>query len=184
MKNRLIELFEDLSRHLGQLSKRERMLVMLAALSVVFFVGSVAVGSTRSSIARKEMSIEEKGQQLQQISVYAKSYAESERSRREMESRLTGQPLRLLSHMQELATRHGLAIGSMNERGDVSTDGVKESTVDLQITSAPIDKLTAMLNDVEKHQRIVKIKGLRVRKIGNEELVNVNLSVGTYQLEK
>lgn len=182
MRNRLSELIDDISRQLAQLSKRERMLVMLAAFSVVFFLGSIALGSTRSTIARKQMAIEEKTQQLQQISVYAKSYAENERSRREMEGRLSGPPLRLLSHMQELATRHGLAIGSMSERGDSTTDGVKESTVDLQITGASIDKLTALLNDVERHQRIVKIKGLRLRKTSDDDLLNVNLSVGTYQL--
>lgn len=182
--NRITEIFDELSRHFTQLSKRERMLVLLAGVSAVFFIGSIVVGTVRSNMARREIAIEEKTQQLQQIAVYAQSYAETERTRRELEGRLSGQPLRLLSHMQELANKHGLAIGSMSERGEATVDGVKESTVDLQIGAASIDKLTAMLNEVERHQRIVKVKKLRVRRTSAEETLNVTLSVATYQLER
>lgn len=180
---RLRELLEELERFYAQLSRRERLLVLAAAGCAVLFVGSIAFGTVRSSTARREMAIQEKSEQLQQIAVYAQTYSETERTRRELEGRLSGPPLRLLSHMQELADKHGLGIGSMSERGESTIDQVKETVVELQIGSASIDKLTALLNEIERNQRIVKVKKLRVRRqTGDPKALNVNLTVGTYQL--
>lgn len=180
---RLRALLADANRYFSQLTKRERMLLALAGVSVLVFGGSIVVASVRSSMSRHEISIEEKEGQLKQIAVYAAGYAESERGRREMEGRLGGAPLRLLTHMQELADKNGLVISSMNDRGDTTTDQVKESIVELQIASTPIEKLTQLLNEIERNPRIIKVKKLRVRRgSGDDKSLNVTLTVAAYSL--
>lgn len=182
---RIRALIDELSRYFAQLSKRERMLVALAGLSVLVFIGSVTMTTISSSIARREVSIEEKSQQLQQVAVYAQNYAQNERTRREAEARLNGPPVRLLSHLQELADKHGLTITSMNDRGENQIDQVKETLVEMQISSTPVNKLTAMLNEIERNPRLLKVKKLRVRRMNADtEDLNVTMTVATYQMAK
>ena len=58
---------------------------------------------------------------------------------------------------------------------------VAESLVEVQLRDASIDKLTAFLNEMERDQRIIKVKKLNVRASADQKL-NVILTVGTYQL--
>lgn len=179
---RLRTFLADLSRLFAQLSRRERLLVGLAALSVVVFAASIALSSVRSGIDRRELSIEEKQLQLQQVGIFAQSFTQNERARKDLEARLAGPPVSLLSHMQQLADKNGLVISSMNDRGETTTDGVKESLVELQIASTPVDKLTALLNELERGPRILKVRKLRMRKGTDDKALNVTLTVGAYGL--
>ncbi len=182
---RIRNALDVISRAFAQLSRREKILVGTAGGTAVLFVGSIIFATLRSSATRHELSIAEKEGQLKQVAVYATSFGESERRRREMEARLGGTPLRLMTHMQELCDKHGLVIGSMNDRGESTTDKVKESVVELQIASAPIEKLTPLLNDLEHNARIVKVKKMRLRRLtGDEKAVNVTLTVATYSMSE
>jgi type II secretory pathway component PulM len=183
--DRVRELLADLNRYLAQLTARERVMLALAGVSVVVFVGSITWAQLARSINRHELAIEEKLQSLQQVAAYAQTFQETERTRRELELRLGGQPLKLVSHLQEITNRHGLTITSVNDRGEVALDQVREQVVDLEVRNMPIDKLAALLSEVERSPRIVKVKKLRVRRQGSDEkLVNVSLTVATYQLAK
>lgn len=182
---RIQELIADISRYFSQLTKRERILVAVAAAGMVLFVGSIVYSSVSRRISRHEMSIEEKLLAFEQVAVYAQTFTESERERKELERRLSGEPIRLLSFMQKLAEKHGLSIGSMSERGENTVDQVKESLIELQIAAAPIDKLTKMLDEIEREPRILKVRKLRLRPVtGSETDMNVTLTVGAYQLVK
>lgn len=183
--DRIRELLADANRYLAQLTKRERMMLALAGVSVVIFIGSIIWASLSSAITRHEVSIEDKQQKLQQVAAYAQGFAETERARRELEGRLGGQGIRLVSHLQEIANRNGLAITSLNDRGEQKIDQVQEQIVDLEVRNMPIDKLSTVLNEVERSPRIVKVKKLRVRRLaGDEKLVNVSLTVATYALAR
>jgi type II secretory pathway component PulM len=173
---------DNLKRSLAQLTPRERTLLAVAGVGLALFVGSIVFSSLRSSISRHEVAVEEKEGQLKQVAAYAQTYAEAERTRKELEGRLGGAPLRLLSHMQELCDRHGLTIGSMNDRGETTLAGLKESLVELQLGSAPIEKFIPMLNEVEKSPRPVKIRKLRVRTGTDPKMLQVNMTVATYAL--
>jgi type II secretory pathway component PulM len=173
---------DNIRRSIAQLTPRERLLLGFAGAGLVLFVGSIVFSSLNSSISRHEVAIEEKDGQLKQVAAYAQTYAEAERTRKELEGRLGGPPLRLLSHMQELCDRHGLTIGSMNDRGETTLAGLKESLVELQLGSAPIEKFIPLLNEVEKSQRPVKIRKLRVRTGTDPKVMQVNMTVATYAL--
>jgi type II secretory pathway component PulM len=159
------------------------MLVSLAGGAFVIFVSAIIYGTMASSISRHDLSIQEKQLQLQQIAVYAQTYADAERSRRELESRLNGPPLKLLTRLQESAEKHGLTIAGMSEKGENAEGQVKESLVEVQIRDATIDKLTTFLNELERDQRIIKVRKLNMRASADQKL-NVFLTVGTYQLAK
>jgi hypothetical protein len=183
--NRIRQLLDDAARYYGQLTKRERLLLGLMAGTAAFLALFISTSVVRSSIDRHQSSIEEKEGQLKLVAAYATTFNESERSRKDLEARLGGAPLKLMTHMQELADKHGLTIGSMNDRGDTTTDQVKESLVELQIASAPIEKLSPLLEEIERNPRIVKVKKLRLRKgTGDDKSVNVTMTVATYSLEK
>ena len=173
---------DNLKRSFAQLTPRERMLLGVAGGGLVLFVASIAFSSLSSSISRHEIAIEEKEGQLKQVAAYAQTFTEAERTRKEMEGRLGGPPLRLLSHMQELCDRHGLTIGSMNDRGETNLAGLKESLVELQLGAAPIEKFIPLLNEVEKSPRPVKIRKLRVRTGTDPKVLQVNMTVATYAL--
>lgn len=180
---RIRGLIAEANRYLGQMTKRERMLVALAGVSGVIFILSIVFGSISSAIRRRNESIEEKMQSLQQVAVFSQSFNETERTRKDLEGRLGGQPLRLLSHLQEKADSFGLTIGSANDRNETTTGQVKEALVEISIPSASIDKLTKFLTAIEQTPRIVKVKKLRVRRnTGTEETLNVTLTAATYSL--
>jgi hypothetical protein len=180
---RIRALLAQVGQLYGQLSKREQMLVSLAGLAFVVFITSILYATTSSSIRHHEAAIEEKELQLQKVAVYAQSYAENERTRKDMESRLNVPAAKLLSKMQELATKNGLTIAGMSEKGELTTGSVKESLLDVQIREAPIEKLTAMLNEVEKDPHIVKVRKLNIRALGGDsKSVNAIFTVSTYAL--
>ncbi len=181
--DRLRALFSDASRYLAQLTRRERLMLGAAAATMVLFVGSLSVAAIRSSIARREDAISDKERSLEKVQVYAQSYAANEQRRRQVQSRLAGPPVALMTDLQKLAEQQGLAIASMNPRGDQTRGKVKESMVEVQIASTPLDKLTNLLNEVEKNPHVVRVEKLHVRRIsGDDKSLNVSLTVATYSL--
>lgn len=181
---RIRSLIADVTRIFAGMSPRERLLVAVAAVGAVIFVGSITLTTVQSSVARKELSIEEKKLALEQIGAYAQSYGDTERARKDMEARLGGAPVRLMSLMQDLADKNGLTIGSMNDRGESRDGDVKESVVDASIASASVDKLVSILNEIERNPRPVLVRKLRVKRNSADETLNVTLTVATYQLAK
>lgn len=182
--NRLRDLLADLARIVSSMSPRERMLVSLAGVAAFFFFGSIALTTVQSATARKETAIEEKKLALEQVAAYAATYGDNERMRKEVEARLSGTPIRLMSLMQDLADKNGLTIGSMNDRGESNIDDVKESVVEVTIASAPVPKLVSILNEIERNPRPVKVRKMRVKPNSADETLNVTLTVASYQLTK
>lgn len=182
--DRLRDLLADITRILSSMSPRERMLVSLAGVAAFIFIGSIALTTVQGATARKETSIEEKKMALEQVAIYARSYGENERARKQIEARLGGTPIRLMSLMQDLADKNGLTIGSMNDRGESNIDDVKESVVEVSIASAPVTKLVSILNEIEKNPRPVKVRKMRVKPNSTDDTLNVTLTVASYQLTK
>lgn len=181
--DRIRALLAEGQRYYSQLSDREKMFVAAAGGAFVLFVISILISSLNHSIDHHEIAIEEKLASLQKVAIYSQSYAENERARKEMETKLGGPPLRLMSQLQEFAEKEGLTVSAMNDRGEQNLDRVKESLVELQIAAAPIDKLTAMLNDIEHDPRVIKVRKMRLRSTSTDTTaLNVTLTIGSYQL--
>jgi hypothetical protein len=180
---RLRALLAEAQRYYTQLSQREKLLLLAMVGVFVLLVGTVVVTSVSHRISLHEMAIEEKTGDLQKVAVYAQSYAEAERKRKDLELKLGGPPVKLMSQLQGMAERDGLTITSMNDRGDQALHAVKESLVEMQIASASIDKLGALLNDIEHDPKIIKVRKLRLRPNSTDaKSLNAVLTIGTYQL--
>ncbi len=183
--NRIRQAFQDAARYYAQLTRRERTLLALMGGVGVFLALFITTSVIRSSIDRHQSSIEEKEGQLKLVAAYAQTFSETERARRDLEAKLGGAPLRLMTHMQELADKHGLVIASMNDRGESTNEQVRESLVELQLAAAPIEKLTPLLNEIEKNPHIVKVRKLRLRRgTGEDKTFVATLTVATYSLDK
>lgn len=183
--DRINELFAGLGRALGQLTPRERLLVSLAGVSVVVFVASITWTSLSSSIGRKEASIEEKALMLQQVAAYAQTYQESEAARRQMEMRLGSEPVRLSSHVESVATANQVTIPTLSDLGEKQLEGVRESLVEIRLPKIGLNELNALLNNLEKSQRVVRIRKVRMRRDpADPKMLNVTVVVGSYWLSK
>jgi type II secretory pathway component PulM len=173
----------EADRYLGQLSRRERMMVSAAGACFVLFVLSIIYTSFSHSISRHEISIEEKNGYLQKIAVYAQNYAQTERSMKELKLKLSGPPVPLMSELSTLASNHTLNVGAMNDRGEQKIGQLQEKLVEMQIAEAPIDQLVDLLNDIEHDPKIIKVRKLRLRRTAADATtLNVILTVGSYQL--
>lgn len=180
---RIRALIAQVGQLYGQLSKREQMLVSLAGVAFVVFISSILYASATSSMHRHLLSIDDKLDALAKVQTYAQSYAANERARKELESKLTSTTSKFMTQMQEIADKNQLSIAGMSEHGENTTDSVKETMFDVQIREAPIEKLTAALNDIEHDPHIVKIRKLNIRALGPEsKSVNANFTVSAYSL--
>lgn len=176
-------LIASAQQYLAQLSRRERLSVAGLAVFFVLFFAYIAFSSVYKSIDRRLVAIEDKTSQLTKVAIFAQSYATSEKERKDLESKLKGPPVRLMSQLQSFAERRGLTISAMNDRGEQVHDKLKESLVELQVAQASIDKLTDFLNDVEHDPRIMKVRKLRLRTTSSDaKAINATLTIGTYQL--
>jgi type II secretory pathway component PulM len=182
--NRLRALIAEAQRYFAQLSARERLMLVVMGITSVLFVGGLVLSSFFHSISRHELSIIEKSANLQKVAIYAQRYAENKRKQEDLEMKLKGPPTRLISELSGLAEKHGLTISSINERGEQNLDKVKESLVELQIASAPINQLNDLLNDIEHETKLMKVRKLRLRPTGGADSTALNaiLTIGTYQL--
>lgn len=182
---KLNALLAEARRYMDQMTRRERLMVMAAGGTFVLFVSSIVLTTISHSINRHEISIEEKSGNLQKIAVYAQSFAQGERERKNLQMKLSGPPVQLMSELSSLAGKRELNIGAMNDRGEHKVDLVEEKLVELQINDASIDKLTELLNDIEHDPKIIKVRKLRLRRTGpTADTINAVMTVGSYQLLK
>jgi len=170
----------------SSLSLRERRMLSLLFAAFVVTVVAMGFGSMRKDIASRQARIAEKQMQIQKVAVLASGYREAELARSRMESRIRGTPVRLFSYLEDISRRQSLALGDMQDRGtDAAGEGIERSTVELSFAQIELRKLVEFLNEIEKSPHLVKVEKLRVRhRNDNPDLLDVNLTVSTYQLAK
>lgn len=170
----------------ASLSARERQ--MLSLLFAAFVIAAVAMGfgAMRKDITSRQSRIAEKQMQIQKVAVLASGFREAELARSRIESRIRGTPVRLFSYLEDISKRQSLPLGDMQDRGtDPAGDGIERSTVELSFAQIELKKLADFLNEIEKSPHLVKVEKLRVRhRNDNPDLLDVNLTVSTYQLSQ
>lgn len=166
------------------LSLRERRMLTTLFAALVVAVVAMGFGSMRKDIAARHARIADKQMQIQKVAVLAAGYRDAEMARSRIESRIRGTPVRLFSYLEDISKRQNLALGDMQDRGtDPAGDGIQRSTVELSFAQIDLRKLTDFLNEIEKSPHLVKVEKLRVRhRNDNPDLLDVNLTVSTYQL--
>jgi general secretion pathway protein M len=178
------KLFNDAAEYLAAASPREKRLVGLASGAVVFVIVLVVATGFSSSIYKKSDSLDEKRADFEKVQRLAADFGERERERQLLEAKLRQSPPALMSFVDGMAKSKGVDIGSMSDRGVVQggqNGKPRESSVEVNLGKVPLEKLTDLLQSIERSPGVVRVRRLRVRKsTDNKDTLDVTMTISTW----
>jgi general secretion pathway protein M len=179
-------LLNDVRVWFERLSSRERRMVLGVGATVLVVLVFSILFSFSSSASRYRKSTERKLAQLREVQTLAASYRQAQQERQGVEQQLTSSNVRLISYIEDKATRAGLSVPNMTPKGDVGVgDGqIIESTVELTFTDVDLRKLYDFLQTVESGPGVVKVKSLRMEPRDSSETLTVWTTVATYRMKQ
>lgn len=165
-----------------RLSARERMLALGAGVAAVFLTALLLFVSVSGSIRDRESRIGFKREGLTQVMVLSSGFREAQGERDRLESQLRRSAnVSLVSMVESLAQGQGIKPARMNPRRPATNGGITEQSLDVTFEGISIAQVANLVNAVQKKPELVKIRKLRIRKkFGDEEKVDVSLSVSSY----
>jgi multidrug efflux pump subunit AcrB len=170
---------------LDRMSDRERKLVLLTAGVAIVLVGGLLVTLTQGALESKSKRVELKQEQLTSIQSLEEQYKTAEADEKRALQRLQTNTTSLFSHLQKTAAKLGLSLSDLAERQlPVKDTGVTEVTVDVNLKSLSVDKLTQFLEEIEGADKsgLIKITKLKVKtRHDAEDLLDVTLTVATWK---
>ncbi len=178
------ELIARLQTQFSTLSQRERRLVMVVggvfALFIVFMV--TFTFSSKADAIRSR--INGKARQLDEVQTLAAGFRDTEAKRAAVESQLKASNIRLITYLEEKASKAGLELPSINPKADVTLEGDKiiESAVELSLTDVKLNRLIDFLTAVEAAPGgLVKVKYMRIEPRVANETLTAWLTIATYK---
>lgn len=170
---------------IGKLSPRERAMVTAAAAAVVVFLVWMVSRSIGAGIDAREAHIEQKTKVLAQIGKLAEGYRRREVSRKELEVRLKGSPVALMSHISQAGATLGIEVNDLRPVTVPSdVDGLQEESVEVNLAKIDLTHLAALLQNLERGAGVVRVRRLRVTTRSDDPaLVDATLVVATYTLK-
>ncbi|HEX9242013.1 MAG TPA: type II secretion system protein GspM [Anaeromyxobacter sp.] len=167
------------------LAPRERLMVGAAAASIAIFLVWLASFSIGKAIDARERSIEQKTRVLSQVGKLADTYRRREAERKDLEARLKGSPVALMSHIAQAGATLGIPVNDLRPStspGDL--EGVREETVEVNLARIELTRLSALLQSLERGAGVVRVRRIRVTTRSDDPaLVDATLLVATYQLK-
>jgi general secretion pathway protein M len=179
-------LLNDAKAWFDRLSTRERQMVLATSGAVLAFVLFIILFSFANSASGYRKRTDQKLAKLREVQTLAASYRQATDARQAVEQQLTSSDVRLMSYIEDKATRSGLTVPNMTPKGEVGLgDGnIIESSVELTFTDVDLRKLHAFLMDVESGPGVVKVKSLRMEPRSASETLTVWTTVATYKLKQ
>lgn len=170
---------------LGKLSPRERVMVAAAAAAVVVFFVWLVSRSIGAGIDAREAHIEQKTKVLSQIGKLAEGYRRREASRRELEARLKGSPVALMSHISQTGAGLGIQVNDLRPTtSPAETEGLREEAVEVNLAKIELNRLAALIQNLERGAGVVRVRRLRITTRSDDPaLVDATLLVATYTLK-
>ncbi len=183
--DRLRKLRADLETWFGQLSQRERLMVSAAGATIVLFVIFLVSASISRGIASREARIEDKTKILSQVGKLAEGYRRAQAEKQQLEGRLKGQQVPLLSHISQTGATLGIEVNDLRPSGQPQeANGIVEESVEVSLARIDLPKLSRFLQALEHGQGVVKIQRLRLSTRSDDpQLVDATLVVATFQLK-
>ncbi len=185
---RLRALQSDLEAWFGRLSQRERALVSLAAAAVALFVVLMSGSRLQRGMSAREARIGAKTQVLSRVSKLAQGYRAQQAERAQLEAKLKGPPLQLMSYVAQTGQRLGIEVNDLRP-GTAATpaaagDKVTEDTVEVSLAKLELTRLAALLQELERGPGVVKVRRLSLRTRSDDpSAVDVTILVATYGLK-
>jgi general secretion pathway protein M len=177
----------DLEVWFGGLAPRERVLVSLAGIAfVLFFVFLVAMKVQRG-IAAREARIDRKTLDLAQIGKLSQGYRQVQQERAQLEAKLKGPPVQLMSYVAQTGQRLGIEVNDLRpgqSSGGAANDKVVEETVEVTVPKLDLPRLARFVQELERGAGVVKVRRLALRTRNDDpNAVDVTFVVATYQLK-
>jgi general secretion pathway protein M len=182
---RLRQLWLEAQNWVGGLSRREQVLLGVAAATVAAFAVFVTVFSLANAADATRRRTAAKIEQLTQAQGLAQSYAEAERARKADEAQLSATGVSLITFLEEKGAQSGLDIPTLTPKADVPLgDGrITENSVELTLTDVTLPRLVAFLSAVENGPGMVRVKSLRIEPHPKDNLLTAWATVATYRLK-
>ena len=179
------QLRAELEAWIGKLSPRERVMVTSAAAAVVAFVIWLVSHSIGAGIDARESRIELKTKVISQVGKLAEGYRRREAERKDLEARLRGSPVAIMSHISQTGATLGIQVNDLRpSAAPVEGDGVREESVEVNLVKIDLPHLAALLQSLERGAGVVRVRRLRVTTRNDDPaLVDATLVVATYQLK-
>jgi S1-C subfamily serine protease len=179
------EIIEQIRAMFARLSKRERLMVIGAALGMLALISLITVVRVSGAMADRQSRIAYKENGLRQVVSLSAGFREAQAEQRRLESQLRGQAnVSLFSHIEELARAQGVSISNMTPRQPVTEGGIREETVEVSLESVTVDKVAGLVNAIQRSPHMVKVTSLRVRRRGGGNEVQASLTVSSYALAR
>ncbi len=177
----------DLETWFSRLSSRERVMVSLAGLAVAAFIVFMGFVKVQRVVASREQSIDRKTQVLAQVGKLAEGYRAVQAERAQLEAKLKGPPLQLMSFVSQAGQRLGIEVNDLRP-GTPTTpaagDKLLEETVEVNLAHLDLPKLAGLLQSLERGPGVVKVRRLAMRTRNDDPAaVDVTIVVATFQLK-
>jgi general secretion pathway protein M len=179
-------LLNDARAAFERLSNRERQMVLATGGAVLAFVLFLILFSFSNSASGYRKRTDQKLAKLREVQTLAASYRQATEARQAVEQQLTSSNVRLMSYIEDKATRSGLTVPNMTPKNDVGLgDGqIIESSVELTFTDVDLRKLHTFLQDVESGPGVVKVTSLRLEPRASAETLTAWTTVATYKMKQ
>ncbi len=170
---------------LRTLAPRERVMVTTAAASVAIFLVWLVSFWIGGAVDLRERSIEGKTRVLSQVGKLAEGYRRREAERKDLEARLKGSPVALMSHIAQAGASLGIPVNDLRpSTTPTELEGVREETVEVNLARIELSKLSALLQSLERGAGVVRVRRIRITTRNDDPaLVDATLLVATYQLK-
>ena len=183
----LRKLRADLEAWFSRLAPRERVMVSAAAAAVVAFVLFLAFTTVQRRIAGREASIDRKTQVIAQVGKLAQGYRQAQAERAQLEAKLKGPPLQLMSFVAQTGQRLGIEVNDLRPGTPTTAtpaDKVVEDTVEVNLAKLDVARLATLLQELERGPGVVKVRRLALRTRNDDpNAVDATIVVATYQLK-
>ena len=184
---RVRKLRSDLAEWFSGLAPRERLMVSLAAVALAAFVVFMAFVKVQRGISAREGNIDRKTQVLAQVGKLAIGYRAQQAERAQLEAKLKGPALQLMSYVAQTGQRLGIEVNDLRP-GTAAPGGagdkVVEETVEVNLARLDLPRLANLLQDLERGPGVVKVRRLALRARNDDpSAVDVTIVVATYQLK-
>jgi general secretion pathway protein M len=185
MEETLKQLRAEAEAWIGKLSPRERLMVTAAAASVVAFLVWLVSHAIGAGIEARETRIEQKTKVISQVGKLAEGYRRREAARKDLEARLKGSPVALMSHISQAGATLGIQVNDLRPTtAPTETEGLREEAVEVNLPRIELTRLAALLQNLERGAGVVRVRRIRVTTRGDDPaLVDATLLVATYQLK-
>lgn len=177
----------DLEAWFSRLAPRERVMVVAAGLAVAAFVLFLVSTQVQRGLAAREAAVDRKTQVLARVGKLAEGYRQAQAERAQLEAKLKGPPLQLMSFVAQTGQKLGIEVNDLRPGTPAAAnpaDRVVEDTVEVNLAKLDLQRLASLLQELERGPGVVKVRRLALRTRNDDpNAVDATIVVATYQLK-